>query len=103
MTRVVRAAVSPVLGHTPTPFKASTTVWISGCCTCSGCAMAMLRLPSGPRSSIGSFAKLEKRIRPRVPAISTRSGSSKLVKLQIPTPWTPEAKTKLAPTVSSAG
>ena len=37
MTRVVRAALSAVLGHDGVPVSSSSTiVWISGCCTWAG-------------------------------------------------------------------
>ena len=39
ITRLVRAAVSPVLGLAPTPFNSSTTAWIIGCWMCPGCAI----------------------------------------------------------------
>jgi hypothetical protein len=73
MTQPVRAAVSPVLGQFPATVNASTTVWISGCWTCSGMGAAISWAPDGVSTWMGSAPKIEKTALPREPTISARS------------------------------
>ena len=67
MTHVVRAALTPVLGHVPSPFNSSTMVWISGCWICGGWLMANSSTPFAVVSCTGSSPKDEKVSCPLVP------------------------------------
>ncbi len=100
MTRVVRRADSPVLGHSPRPSRSSTTDWINGCCTCGGFGRLMDSSAPDFSNRNGSLPISEKCSRPSVPLIVNASSFSALAKFHAAVPGTPPAR-KLIATISS--
>lgn len=102
ITQEVRAAVSPVLGHTSHPFNSFTTVWISGCSICCGYVSANSVAPPAVLSKIGRAVNVENEISPLLPTILVISLLSAVVKHQAPTPCTPDSNWNVPVTMSSA-
>ena len=59
MTRVVRAALSAVLGQAGLPVSSSSTiVWISGCCTWAGKGSSIDSMPASVSRITGASLKV---------------------------------------------